>query len=254
MSERPKAGHRSAFCQSRWLWSTRAHSAAYLSVPAYQIAHQSQDRARSRRWYWPDDPVARGKSTKQPLDYQWTLHAASFQKQSILPTAQLRIGDAETIIWRPTTVWLSVPMRYSGLMSHYVCIAVLSSVTGGRPAAVQYFYTDNFLQIKALTGQGLTYPSVAAWRSALEDAKFKNIQLSTQLRFDIPFARPYDVLKHMKLTGVSTNQTHNQARDTAQQTTKTAPLFGQKRCSSLSRPIGNSSQGVRRWATLCLSF
>ena len=132
--------------------------------------------------------------------------------QSILPTAQLRIGDAETmdlatnhslIVSANAIQWFDEPLRFISQSSARLQV--------GGQLLLSTFTPNNFLQIKALTGQGLAYPSVAAWRSALADAKFKNMQLSTQ-RFDIPFAQPYDVLKHMKLTGVSTNQTHNQAQ------------------------------------------
>ena len=67
------------------------------------------------------------------------------------------------------------------------------------------FTPDNFLQIKKLTGQGLYYPTSNEWHSALKGAGFEKIVLSTQ-RIDVAFANPYSVLKHMKLTGVSTNQ------------------------------------------------
>ncbi|MGP4846248.1 hypothetical protein ACTXGQ_19130, partial [Marinobacter sp. 1Y8] len=42
---------------------------------------------------------------------------------------------------------------------------------------------------------------------------FKSIELSIQ-RFELPFSTPYAILKHMKLTGVSTNQTQVKSDDT----------------------------------------
>ncbi|WP_201598863.1 methyltransferase domain-containing protein [Psychrobacter vallis] len=145
--------------------------------------------------------------------------------QSILPKAQLRIGDAETIdlatnhsliVSANAIQWFDEPLRFISQSS--------TRLQAGGQLLLSTFTPDNFLQIKALTGKGLAYPSVAAWRSALEDTKLKNAQLSTQ-RFDIPFARPYDVLKHMKMTGVSTNQT--QRRSTADNQ-NTAPFVWTK--------------------------
>ena len=75
------------------------------------------------------------------------------------------------------------------------------------------------MQIKVLTGQGLEYPTTEEWQLALEDAGFENVQLYIK-RFELAFANPYDVLKHMKLTGVSTNQTQTIAQ--AQEQTKTS--------------------------------
>jgi malonyl-CoA O-methyltransferase len=127
--------------------------------------------------------------------------------QSILPTAQLRIGDAETmdletnhslIISANAIQWFDDPLRFIPQSS--------ARLQAGGQLLLSTFTPDNFLQIRTLTGQGLDYPTIEAWRSALDDAKLSQIRLSTQ-RFDIPFARPYDVLKHMKMTGVSTNQT-----------------------------------------------
>lgn len=131
--------------------------------------------------------------------------------QSILPSAKIAIGDAETvdlrgmlgdmhslIISANAVQWFDNPLSF--IQQSYACLQ-----SGGQ-LIFNTFTPDNFLQIKALTGQGLNYPAVDVWRLALEKSGFERIKLSTH-RFELSFAHPYDVLKHMKLTGVSTNQT-----------------------------------------------
>ncbi|MGP9557853.1 methyltransferase domain-containing protein [Psychrobacter sp. AOP7-A1-24] len=134
--------------------------------------------------------------------------------QSILPTAGIVIGDAETIdlkenhsliISANAVQWFDDPLSF-------VTQSASRLRTGGQ-LVFSTFTPNNFLQIKALTGQGLYYPDIDKWQSTLVDACFENIKLSTQ-RFDLPFPTPYAILKHMKLTGVSTNQTQVKADNT----------------------------------------
>ena len=136
--------------------------------------------------------------------------------QSILPTANILIGDAESI--QLSAVSSSIN---PSLIEHSLIISAnavqwfdnpLNLITqsaqclqAGGQLVFNTFTPDNFLQIKQLTGQGLHYPTSNEWHSALKDAGFEKIVLSTQ-RIDVAFANPYSVLKHMKLTGVSTNQ------------------------------------------------
>ena len=134
--------------------------------------------------------------------------------QSILPTAEIVIGDAETIYLKKNyslivsanaVQWFDNPLSF-------VTQSACRLQTGGQ-LVFSTFTPNNFLQIKTLTGQGLYYPDIDEWQSALVDAGFENIELSTQ-RFDLPFPTPYAILKHMKLTGVSTNQTQVTSDDT----------------------------------------
>lgn len=136
--------------------------------------------------------------------------------QSILPTANILIGDAESIqlsavsnsinpsliehsliISANAVQWFDNPLNLITQSARYL--------QAGGQLLFNTFTPDNFLQIKKLTGQGLHYPTSNEWQSALKDAGFEKIVLSTQ-RIDVAFANPYSVLKHMKLTGVSTNQ------------------------------------------------
>ena len=136
--------------------------------------------------------------------------------QSILPTANILIGDAESIQLSADSSSIN-----PSLIEHSLIISAnavqwfdnpLNLITqsaqclqAGGQLVFNTFTPDNFLQIKQLTGQGLHYPTSNEWHSALKDAGFEKIVLSTQ-RIDVAFANPYSVLKHMKLTGVSTNQ------------------------------------------------
>ncbi|MGP5346623.1 methyltransferase domain-containing protein [Psychrobacter celer] len=131
--------------------------------------------------------------------------------QGILPNAQIAIGDAETIDFKGehslivsanAVQWFDNPLSFVTQSA--------SRLQAGGQLAFSTFTPNNFLQIKALTGQGLHYPDMQQWRLALHYAGFDNIALSTR-RFDVTFSSPYAVLKHMKLTGVSTNQTQNKA-------------------------------------------
>ncbi|MBH0063604.1 methyltransferase domain-containing protein [Psychrobacter sp. SZ93C1] len=134
--------------------------------------------------------------------------------QSILPTAGIVIGDAETIdlkknysliVSANAVQWFDDPLIF-------VTQSVQRLQSGGQ-LIFSTFTPNNFLQIKMLTGQGLYYPDIDEWQSALVDAGFEKIELSTQ-RFDLPFSTPYAILKHMKLTGVSTNQTQVKSNST----------------------------------------
>ena len=143
-------------------------------------------------------------------------HEQSTTLHSILPKAEIVIGDAETIdlqgkhsliISANAVQWFDDPLSF-------VTQSAQRLQAKGQ-LVFNTFTSDNFLQIKQLTGQGLHYPTINKWQSTLKDAGFEKIELSTQ-RFDMPFANPYAVLKHMKLTGVSTNQTQEQSTSSSQ--------------------------------------
>lgn len=78
------------------------------------------------------------------------------------------------------------------------------------------FGSQNLMEIKELTGQGLSYWSVENWNSALIQAGFEILHLSeseTQLYFDSPKA----VLQHLKATGVTATAQHRWTKQTLQQ-------------------------------------
>lgn len=134
--------------------------------------------------------------------------------QSILPTARVIIGDAETInlaenhsliVSANAVQWFDNPLSF---VTHSA-----QRLQSGGQLVFSTFTPNNFLQIKTLTGQGLYYPDIDEWQLALDSADFEDVELSIQ-RYDLPFLSPYAVLKHMKLTGVSTNQTQVRSDDT----------------------------------------
>ena len=125
--------------------------------------------------------------------------------RELLPDATLYIGDAETmplgadydlIISASAIQWFDNPLSFVTQSS-----ARLN--TGGQ-LLFSTFTPNNFMQIKTLLGQGLHYPSILEWQQTLNDAGLTDIELHTE-RFELHFDSPYSVLKHMKLTGVSTN-------------------------------------------------
>ncbi|WP_350561651.1 methyltransferase domain-containing protein [Psychrobacter sp. CAL346-MNA-CIBAN-0220] len=155
---------------------------------------------------------------------RWLINELGAQQtdtlQSILPSVQalaqqfasVAIGDAETIdlgdqhsliVSANAVQWFDDPLNF-------IAQSATRLQVGGQ-LLFNTFTPENFLQIKALTGQGLEYPTVNAWQLALDNAGFGQVKMTTR-RFDLQFYRPYDVLKHMKLTGVSTNQTQKEAQ------------------------------------------
>lgn len=130
--------------------------------------------------------------------------------QAIIPTASaltanVVIGDAETlnfgqhfslIISANAVQWFDEPLRF-------IDRAYFQLDSGGQ-LLFNTFSPKHFLQISALTGQGLTYPSGQDWQERLTQVGFTQIQITTK-RFDLAFSSPMAVLRHMKLTGVSTN-------------------------------------------------
>jgi malonyl-CoA O-methyltransferase len=78
------------------------------------------------------------------------------------------------------------------------------------------FGPRNLIEIKELTGQGLSYWSIENWNNALTLAGFEVLHLSeaeAQLYFDSPKA----VLQHLKATGVTATAQHRWTKQTLQQ-------------------------------------
>lgn len=142
---------------------------------------------------------------------QWLINELSKKQlpilQRILPTAQLIAGDAEQIdlgsnhsliVSANAVQWFDNPLCF---VDHSY-----QRLKSGGQLVFNTFTPDNFLQVKTLTDQGLNYPTIEQWQFALTRSGFEQISLSTH-RFDLSFHEPYAVLKHMQLTGVSTNLT-----------------------------------------------
>ena len=145
------------------------------------------------------------------ISQKWLINELSNKQlpilQKIVPAAQLIFGDAEhmhlesnhsLIISANAVQWFDNPLCF--IDQSY------RRLQSGGQLLFNTFTPNNFFQIKALTGQGLDYPTLEDWQLALAQSGFEKISLLTH-RFDLPFSKPYSVLKHMQLTGVSTNHT-----------------------------------------------
>lgn len=67
------------------------------------------------------------------------------------------------------------------------------------------FLEDNLKEIKQLIGQGLCYYTMEQLTECLTRTGF-DIQVMQQKHHQLYFKQPYDVLKHLKYTGVTANQ------------------------------------------------
>jgi malonyl-CoA O-methyltransferase len=141
-------------------------------------------------------------STQQTPILQSILSPVSAQSSVRIMSGDAEVmdlGDQHSLIVSANAVqWFDEPVSFIEQS--------FARLQSGGQLLFNTFTPNNFLQIKALTAQGLDYPTMEEWQLALDNAGFEHITLTIQ-RFDLPFARPFDVLKHMKLTGVSTNQT-----------------------------------------------
>lgn len=71
----------------------------------------------------------------------------------------------------------------------------------GGLLAVSLYGPDNFLEIRALTGSGLSYPSLAELRALM--ARHFQILAIREDREELQFASPLDLLRHLRDTGVN---------------------------------------------------
>jgi malonyl-CoA O-methyltransferase len=71
----------------------------------------------------------------------------------------------------------------------------------GGLLALSTFGEDNFMEIKALTGRGLEYPTLPQLEAMLRAAGYR-IEQSVQYTSRLQFASPADVQRHIRVTGV----------------------------------------------------
>jgi malonyl-CoA O-methyltransferase len=138
-------------------------------------------------------------------------HAPTLQQ--IIPNATLHIGDAESssyndissldyglgkdhslIISANAIQWFDSPL---GLIAQ-----ASSQLRSGGQLLFNTFTLEHFCELKTLTGQGLHYPSEQDWRAELDKFGFTT-HYCTPYRRTLTFATPYDVLRHLKATGVT---------------------------------------------------
>lgn len=112
----------------------------------------------------------------------------------------LHQGDAETLIAKthPLSLlaaasvvqWFDAPLRI-----------VNTPLQEGGAVLFSTFLEGHFWQLKYTTGQGLVYPTQDAWYKALTTA---HIGGTSVIWVDtLYFAHPFDVLRHIRQTGVS---------------------------------------------------
>lgn len=119
------------------------------------------------------------------------------------PEATFVPGDMETVPL-PQTVdllaanaaiqWLAEPERFFSR-----CAQALQP--GGRVAFTS-FGPDTFREIRHLTGQGLRYLTARDYETLLQHAGLE-VEVCEERTARLTFAQPLDVLRHLKLTGVT---------------------------------------------------
>jgi malonyl-CoA O-methyltransferase len=138
-------------------------------------------------------------------------HAQTLQQ--IIPDATLHIGDAECspyndissldaglgkdhslIISANAIQWFDSPL---GLIAQ-----AASQLRSGGQLLFSTFTPTHFYELKTLTGQGLHYPSERDWRAELDKFGFTT-HYCAPYRRTLTFATPYEVLRHLKATGVT---------------------------------------------------
>ena len=114
---------------------------------------------------------------------------------------EYRWGDAETLDFSDnfdliasasTLQWFENPRRF---------FASLHQKSGGI-LAVSSFSTDNFKEIRAITGTGLEYPPLETFVSFITHAGY-DILFRETLHKPLYFEHPHDVLRHIRQTGVN---------------------------------------------------
>ncbi len=150
------------------------------------------------------------------------------QLQSIMPSANIHIGDAEQLL-SLDNISPNFNIRNHPCNHHHLFNLIISAnavqwfdnpltmianahnhLDHGGQLLFNTFTPNNFHQIKQLTGQGLHYPSEQQWLNELNQHDFQLLEVSTH-RYTLYFSSPYQVLKHIKQTGVSVNNTDSNA-------------------------------------------
>lgn len=119
------------------------------------------------------------------------------------PHPELRVEDASELsleglgidlfVSSSAIQWLDDPCAYLERTVH--------ELSARATVAVSTFGLDNLLELRQLTGQGLHYPSLATWRSTLQELGYP-YEIHTE-RLVIPFSDPMAVLQHLRHTGTA---------------------------------------------------
>lgn len=123
--------------------------------------------------------------------------------------AHYKIGDIQTLDL--DDVQFDLILSSSALQWIYPLDTLLHKIYHHLQAQGYFIFSsfleDNLKQIKQLTGQGLNYYQLEQLKSLLITNGF-DVQIIEQKHHHLYFAHPHEILKHLKLTGVTaTSQT-----------------------------------------------
>lgn len=116
--------------------------------------------------------------------------------------AEFVAGDAEELPLPPgshlitscsTVQWFIQPQQFVARASQ--------ALAAGGLLALSTFGGDNLLEIRSLTGHGLSYPTLEEWRGLM--APHLQTLHAEEERVTLWFSSPTEVLRHLRETGVS---------------------------------------------------
>lgn len=162
------------------------HSVLEIGAGSGQLSRLLVQKITADRWQFND------------------LCATHFAKLSnLVEGAKVSIGDAETldlghdhslIVSANTVQWFDNPLSFIKQSSR--------RLAKNGQLLFNTFTPQHFLQLRTLTHQGLHYPTPQAWRDQLHKHGLDLIELAIFTE-DLHFDFPYQVLQHIKKTGVS---------------------------------------------------
>lgn len=112
-------------------------------------------------------------------------------------------GDAETLDF-PSGLELvasASTVQWFDDLQAFVEKCAAATLPGGH-LGLSTFGPENFAEIAALTGEGLTYPTLAEITAMLAAAGYETLQ-SREYARRLDFASPLEVLRHIRATGVN---------------------------------------------------
>lgn len=124
--------------------------------------------------------------------------------------SQLSFAFSDYDLWLSSSAlqWLPQPMEF--------LLRVLRDLSLGCRVLVSTFGPGNLEEVRSLTGQGLTYPSMTDWQSALKSLPLSSCELFEE-RIPIHFPSAREVLRHLKETGVTALPDSSERMRTRQQ-------------------------------------
>ncbi|MEB3753944.1 malonyl-ACP O-methyltransferase BioC [Acinetobacter sp. MD2(2019)] len=118
------------------------------------------------------------------------------------------LGDAETIVYpkQLTAIVSSSALQWMQDLNH-VFAKIHQALHSQGWFCFSIFGPENLKEIKALTGQGLSYHSAEQITTLLQQQGFEVLH-TEQHSIQLMFSHPLRVLKHLKATGVTASSHH----------------------------------------------